>query len=104
MVVGEGFEPSKSMTADLQSAPFGRSGTPPRGNAFYWPASCWKRGASYQMRRPCKAFLSVNEVVCLLFIRKGAKLINSFSEGLKNDRSVTVNEDALGQHLIQRTA
>ena len=30
MVVGEGFEPSKSMTADLQSAPFGRSGTPPR--------------------------------------------------------------------------
>ncbi len=27
---GEGFEPSKSMTADLQSAPFGRSGTPPR--------------------------------------------------------------------------
>ena len=38
MVVGEGFEPSKSMTADLQSAPFGRSGTPPRGNAFYWPA------------------------------------------------------------------
>ncbi len=31
---GEGFEPSKSMTADLQSAPFGRSGTPPRGNAF----------------------------------------------------------------------
>ena len=34
MVVGEGFEPSKSMTADLQSAPFGRSGTPPRGNAY----------------------------------------------------------------------
>ena len=34
MVVGEGFEPSKSMTADLQSAPFGRSGTPP-GEASY---------------------------------------------------------------------
>ena len=29
VVVGEGFEPSKSVTADLQSAPFGRSGTPP---------------------------------------------------------------------------
>ena len=29
MVAGEGFEPSKSMTTDLQSAPFGRSGTPP---------------------------------------------------------------------------
>ena len=30
MVVGDGFEPSKSVTADLQSAPFGRSGIPPR--------------------------------------------------------------------------
>ncbi len=29
MVVGEGFEPSKYKTADLQSAPFGHSGTPP---------------------------------------------------------------------------
>ncbi len=35
MVVGEGFEPSKSVTADLQSAPFGRSGTPPRGKTLY---------------------------------------------------------------------
>ena len=26
---GEGFEPSKSSTTDLQSAPFGRSGTHP---------------------------------------------------------------------------
>ncbi len=34
MVVGEGFEPSKSMTADLQSAPFGRSGTPPLASLF----------------------------------------------------------------------
>ena len=31
MVVGDGFEPSKSATADLQSAPFGRSGIPPNG-------------------------------------------------------------------------
>ena len=30
MMVGEGgFEPSKSLTTDLQSAPFGHSGTPP---------------------------------------------------------------------------
>ena len=29
MVGGDGFEPSKSVTADLQSAPFGRSGTRP---------------------------------------------------------------------------
>ena len=31
VVVGDGFEPSKSATADLQSAPFGRSGIPPNG-------------------------------------------------------------------------
>ena len=28
-VEGDGFEPSKAMPADLQSAPFGRSGSPP---------------------------------------------------------------------------
>ena len=28
-MVGDGFEPSKSVTADLQSAPFGRLGIPP---------------------------------------------------------------------------
>ena len=34
LVEGEGFEPSKSMTSDLQSDPFGRSGTPPKWAAF----------------------------------------------------------------------
>ena len=29
MVEGGGFEPPKAVPADLQSAPFGRSGTPP---------------------------------------------------------------------------
>ena len=29
MVVGDGFEPSKAVLADLQSAPFGHSGIPP---------------------------------------------------------------------------
>ena len=32
MVVGEGFEPSKAVPADLQSAPFGHSGMPPKFN------------------------------------------------------------------------
>ena len=34
MVEGEGFEPSKAEPADLQSAPFGRSGTSP--HSFEW--------------------------------------------------------------------
>ena len=29
MVGGDGFEPSKAVPTDLQSAPFGHSGTPP---------------------------------------------------------------------------
>ena len=33
MVEGEGFEPSKAEPADLQSAPFGHSGTPPNCGA-----------------------------------------------------------------------
>ncbi len=35
MVEGEGFEPSKAVPADLQSDPFGHSGTPPRVRASY---------------------------------------------------------------------
>ncbi len=34
MVEGEGFEPSKAEPSDLQSDPFGRSGTPPRAEIF----------------------------------------------------------------------
>ncbi len=35
MVEGDGFEPSKAEPADLQSAPFGHSGTPPgEGDGF----------------------------------------------------------------------
>ncbi len=33
LVEGGGFEPPKSLTTDLQSAPFGHSGTPPKNGA-----------------------------------------------------------------------
>ena len=35
MVEGEGFEPSKSEPTDLQSAPFDRSGTPPKRSRVF---------------------------------------------------------------------
>ncbi len=35
MVEGDGFEPSKAEPADLQSAPFGHSGTPPNFFAYH---------------------------------------------------------------------
>ncbi len=51
MVVGEGFEPSKSMTADLQSAPFGRSGTPPGVIQIVGKAWRWWWGKDYSSLR-----------------------------------------------------
>ena len=39
MVEGEGFEPSKSKTTDLQSAPVGRFGTPPEYSAVMEPST-----------------------------------------------------------------
>ena len=35
MVEGAGFEPAKAEPSDLQSDPFGHSGTPPRIGADY---------------------------------------------------------------------
>lgn len=35
---GEGFEPSKAEPSDLQSDPFGRSGTPPKNQALNSPS------------------------------------------------------------------
>ena len=37
MVEGEGFEPSKAEPTDLQSVPFGHSGTPPKKAIRYYP-------------------------------------------------------------------
>ncbi len=42
MVEGEGFEPSKAEPSDLQSDPFGHSGTPPQ--------QIFKTGADYRNR------------------------------------------------------
>ena len=35
LVEGEGFEPSKAVPTDLQSAPFDRSGTPPKSSHVF---------------------------------------------------------------------
>ena len=50
MVVGEGFEPSKCDTADLQSAPFGRSGTPPENYNLFLTALLRINGAGCRNR------------------------------------------------------
>jgi hypothetical protein len=49
MVEGGGFEPPKSLTTDLQSVPFGRSGIPPGmiGSLLYYDL---KSGAPYPNR------------------------------------------------------
>src|SRR5581483_2999977 len=55
MVEGEGFEPSKAEPADLQSAPFDRSGTPPTKLAIVAiRQGLCKRGSPLQIsRRAC---------------------------------------------------
>ena len=45
---GEGFEPSKAKPADLQSAPFGRSGTPAHIEIYY-----------ITFNKSCQYFLSI---------------------------------------------
>ena len=52
LVEGEGFEPSKAEPSDLQSDPFGRSGTPPKADSA--PSSLafpLRRKASAQLHR-----------------------------------------------------
>ena len=47
LVEGDGFEPSKAMPADLQSAPFGHSGNPPwiaQPSSIVRPGSTFRAG------------------------------------------------------------
>ncbi len=74
LVVGEGFEPSKSVTADLQSAPFGRSGTPP-DCVLEWcrlPESNWRPTDYKSVALPTE--LSRHQVLRIL--GRGASLCN----------------------------
>ncbi len=43
MVEGGGFEPPKAEPSDLQSGPFGHSGTPPRGRHINIELVCLKQ-------------------------------------------------------------
>ncbi len=53
MVEGGGFEPPKAEPADLQSAPFGHSGTPPKivngAFSFNYPLMSTKNGENGQV-------------------------------------------------------
>jgi hypothetical protein len=47
MVEGGGFEPPKAEPSDLQSDPFGHSGTPPRGHHINNIDRIWSLAMSY---------------------------------------------------------
>ena len=55
---GEGFEPSKAVPTDLQSAPFGHSGTP--------PYEVLKKGCGAGGRTRTPDLLITNQLLCQL--------------------------------------
>ena len=55
MVEGEGFEPSKAEPSDLQSDPFGRSGTPPQGQSKLYSAIAIREMVEGEGFEPSKA-------------------------------------------------
>ncbi len=58
MVEGEGFEPSKAEPSDLQSDPFGHSGTPPRVSLYYIVGKWWREKDS-NLRRLSRQIYSL---------------------------------------------
>ena len=73
--MGGGFEPPKSLTTDLQSVPFGRSGTPPHNSYVLLPgtegkslvlcrAAVWQNGAGDGNRT--YNLLITNQLLCRL--------------------------------------
>ena len=59
-LVGEGgFGPPKSLTTDLQSAPFGRSGIPP----YYLVVSAVKTGGAGERSRTINLLIT-NQLLC----------------------------------------
>ena len=64
IVVGrDGFEPSKSVTTDLQSAPFGHSGTSP-----YIGAGDWNRTHNLLITNQLLCLLSYASILLLVLI------------------------------------
>ncbi len=61
VVEGEGFEPSKAEPSDLQSDPFGHSGTPPRiqSRTFKLLLLKWWREKDSNLRRRSRQIYSL---------------------------------------------
>ena len=60
LVEGEGFEPSKAVPSDLQSDPFGHSGTPPKfwcrlPESNWWPTDYKSVALPTELSRLCVA-------------------------------------------------
>ena len=72
MVEGGGFEPPKSLTTDLQSVPFGRSGIPPDIEA----CKNFNRGAGDGTRT--RNLLITSQLLCQLSYASVASVINYF--------------------------
>ena len=86
MVGRDGFEPSKSVTADLQSAPFGHSGTYP-----------YEIGAGEGNRTP--NLLITNQLLCQLSYASVVSMVNELLKKKDGDaegaRTLDLQRDRL---------
>ena len=81
--MGEGgFEPPKSVTTDLQSAPFGRSGIPPyklgAGGRIRTPDLLITNQLLYRLSYTSKLILEVLIALCSTIISRKKRFVNSF--------------------------
>ena len=84
MVGRDGFEPSKSVTADLQSAPFGHSGTYP-----------YEVGAGEGNRTP--NLLITNQLLCQLSYASTVSMVTEHKENgdAEGARTLDLQRDRL---------
>ena len=87
MVDRGGFEPPKSVTTDLQSVPFGRSGTCP-----YIGAGDWNRTHNLLITSQLLCQLSYTSIIVLSWLMKPVKayLTNAYVDLFKLHTSSTI--------------
>ncbi len=95
MVVGDGFEPSKHSAADLQSAPFGRSGIPPNG------ASKGSRTPVTSLEGWCTTVMPYSQISCSLHEIQKILYIYKISSSFSAKRGKNIKKQKTELHRFK---